>query len=218
MQWQARRSSGAWHETITKATASIHDASVLRRFICTDIDMHSEFDPDVLSEETDPWLSEEKTRLQDYFTLLIELAAARAWSQIQFQVCQPNSMAACLHEDRAIAGQMLQWTKRTWKAILEAEQLVQGNELKKVTRDHVRKMLDHHVCWHKLQVARESDILLEQESWNVDSPRLRDYCVSQFGAPANTKFTLEDLFAHLTSVGKLSSLATPMSKYLVVCH
>ena len=211
MAWQAKRSSGSWHETVTRAVASVNDPDVLQRFLSIDIGMEADT---VMSPETDPWLTDEKKRLSDYFSLLIELGAARSWSQIQFQSCQPNSLAACLHPDRAIAHQMLQWTKRTWTAILDAEKLIAAKKLPIDTHNRVKNMLEKDVCWQSLQVARESYLILEQESWNVDSPGLMDYLKGLFGAPANTKVTLEDLFAHLTSLGKLTSLATAMNKSL----
>ena len=161
-----------------------------------------------------PWLADEKRRLTDFFTLLIELASARAWSQIQFATCQPNGLAACLNPNRAIGQQMIDWSKRIWKAVLAAESLVETNKLPNTVKKELKKILLYDVCWNQLQIARECYLICEKASWDANHPDIQRMAKQMFGGPANTKYTLEDLFAHLTSVGKLSSLATPMNKPL----
>lgn len=166
--------------------------------------------------EDDPWVKEEIEKLKTYLILLVELASARSWSQIMYSHCAPNNLAAIFHSDHRVAQQMLNLHHNVWKGVLQAEEVV-FTPSPGVARDlkaEVRKRLCNDVCWNELQIAREAFVICDSVGWDASDPIIQQMGHRIFGVPANTKFDLEDLFAHLASVSKTSSLATPMSKSL----
>ena len=57
-----------------------------------------------------------------------------------------------------------------------------------------------------------------RNNWQSGNSEIEELTKAIFNNPYCTKYQLEDLFAHLSSVSKLSSLATPMGKHLDVNH
>ena len=79
----------------------------------------------------------------------------------------------------------------------------------------ILKTLLLHLGWNKLQISREILGTGVAEGWKLTiGGQLEHICHSLFAHPANTKHDLEDCFAHLASVAKLSTMATPLGKYL----
>ena len=177
------------------------------------------FGDPVLNDNGVAWLEQEQELLDEYFNLLIELASARSWSQIMFSTHWPHSFASVFHPNPRTAQQLLNHQRQIFQAILQAENVVYGragdNPLPLTTKKIVKTMLDG-VAFNQLQLVREMYLVCERAGWDVNHADIKALAHRCFGAPFNTKYNLEDLFAHLSSVAKLSSLATPMNKPLGV--
>ena len=50
--------------------------------------------------------------------------------------------------------------------------------------------------------------------WNANHEIIQEVALAMTGCPQNTKYDLEDGFAHLSSLSKLSNLSTAMNKSL----
>lgn len=189
----------------------IHDADAISKFITLgDIN-----DSDMTSNPTDTWVLEEKERLGDFWTLLIELASSRCWSQMVFVNVPPYSLAAVLHTDRQVGQQLLTHQKVMWEAILQAEALVyqqKPNVPKAVMTEVNQRLLD--VSLNSFQIAREVCVLCQQCNWDVGEEGIQIMAHQLFGGHCETKYTLEDLFAHLASVQKASHPTRPLNKCL----
>ena len=159
------------------------------------------------------WLDEETERLKSFVSLLVELASSRAWSQSQFVNCAPNNFACVLHRDREIAQQFFNHHKSIWQAVLLAEQCLVHKKLKANVAAIVQERLND-VAWNRLQLARETYVFCCQKQFNADSLEVQETAAELFGVPWNTKYDLEDCFAHLASVNRTHSQATPMNRLL----
>ena len=212
LAWQAQRCAGHWFTFVLESLATIHDPNVVGKFIT--IEVGSVDSPP--EDEDEPWIAEEIQKIKTYMMLLIELASARSWSQIMYSNCSPNNLASIFHPDQRVAQQLLNLNRTVWTGVLAAEGIVYGRDpaVPKDLKAEVRKRLCNDVCWNQLQLAREAFIICDRAGWVVGDPLVQQLGHRMFGVPANTKFDLEDLFAHLASVSKTSSLATPMSKSL----
>ena len=210
MSWQANRCAGHWFSYILKSVGTLHDVSQLGNFISVDMTG----DTSAVEELKEPWLIDEKQRLTNFFSLLVECASARAWSQMMFTNCLPNSFAAAKHDHAPTAGRLLQNIQRVWESVLLAESIVVGKrdatmEVKKGVKERL-----NDICWNQLQLSREIYVECARANWNVHDAKVQLLADRLYGSPYNTKYDLEDAFAHLTSVGKMTSLATGMNKSL----
>ncbi|CAJ1372311.1 unnamed protein product, partial [Effrenium voratum] len=158
----------------------------------------------------EPWFQEEKKKLNNFWSLVTEHAAARCWSQSFFTMCQPNSVAACLHKDPETAKRALRMQKRIWEAVLAAEKAVDSKTTPGPIKTELEKRLVD-ISWHRLQISREICAMCEHTGWTVEA--VREQALYLFGGPANTKYDLEDLFAHLQSVARATNLPTAMNKW-----
>ena len=206
-QWQARRSGGEWFTTVLKSIAQIHDDSVVGRFISCDVPRGRE-----RYTVDEPWLLEEKTRLQDFWTLLSELAAARCWSQIWYSMSLPNP--GVLHENRDSAQLLLNYHRKIWNAVLTVESAVKGPKLPKAVRNILKQRLLDISC-NGSQLARELFLEYTRLSWDASNKELLYMTQQVFGGPCQTKYHLEDLFAHLAKSQKASHQSTTINKFLV---
>ena len=211
-RWQAHRSASEWFGSILQSVGTIHDAGILSKFISCD---SSESLGEATVNDDEPWLKEEQTRLRDYFTLLVELASARVWSQMVFATCPPYSVVAVLHDDHDTGQHVLNRCCNTWRAIVAAENAVKpGCQAEGLSKPMKKAISDRlvDVSFQTFQITREVMALCEACQWNMEHEEIQKLAYRMFGGPCETKFSLEDLFAHLVSVGKLASLATPMNK------
>lgn len=160
------------------------------------------------------WLRDETELLESYVSLLVELASARSWSQMVFTNNLPLAFAGVFHEDPRSAAQLLQYQKRIWEAVLKAETMASDTTVPKRIREELKERL-YDVSWNQLQVSREIYVQCAKSNWEVGDPKIKELSRMCFGGPCNTKADLEDLFAHLASIAKMSTLATPMSKCLL---
>ena len=211
MKFQAGRCAGEWYGYILQSLQTLHSPDDLRHFITVDLGGQDP-EPDGVGFES-PWIKEETSRLESFSRLLIELASARSWSQMMYTNNSPNCFVGVLHP--TLGQQLLNHQKSLWEAILLAERFVHdpSQKIEKHIKRELEKRLED-VCWHELQLAREVFITCASSEWDASNPTVVALAQRIFGVPVNTKFDLEDLFAHLTSVSKMSSLATPMSKHL----
>lgn len=221
MQWQARRAHGAWFQVVLDSLGKIHDMRTLQRINITVNYEPSDSDYNLtLLEPVDPpeWFSDEKQRLNDAFLVAIEIAADRSWNQMLFGTCLPSTFAGVLLDDDSVKVQRhLKFIHTVWDAVLKAEALVVTTANKSI-RDFMKSLLSD-LAWNQMQICRELYVLCCQCQWSMDgtSPsgdHIRTLAMYLHGSPCNTKFDLEDLFAHLVSVGKLTTLATAMNKLL----
>ena len=189
----------------------IPDADAISKFITLgDIN-----DSGMTWKSTHPWVAEEKERLTDFWMLLVELASSRCWSQMVFVNVPPYSLAAVLHTDRQVGQQILTHQKLMWESILQAEALVyqQNPKVSKAVMTEVnQRLLD--ISLHSFQIAREVFILCQQCNWDVGEEGIQTMAHRLFGGHCETKYTLEDLFAHLASVQKASHPTRPLNKCL----
>ena len=197
---------------ILESLGCLHNDDVLSKFISCDSSSYAEGLP-----VNEGWFTEEKERLNCFFNLLVELASARAWSQMPFVNTPPYSIAAVLHEDSTIAQQHMDHCRGIWHSILAAESASSpGRRMEVLNRDVKKAVKDRldDISFQSFQVTREIMALCEECDWKANHPTLQVLAQRVFGGPCETKYGLEDLFAHLTSVAKLSNLTTPFNKCL----
>lgn len=178
------------------------------------------------------WYLEEKSRLETFWNLLVEVAASRSWSQTLFTTTIPAMFAGVLHPDKRTAENQLRHFKMTWDAVLKLESVFSasgGNfqalhtplAAKKQTStdraiQRANKCLGPRladIAWNDWQLSRELYQMCAENQWQL-CDEIYQLARAIFGAPCQTKFELEDVFAHLSSVAKLSTLARPMNKSL----
>ena len=192
--------------------SSIHEFRSIASF-ATLASSYEELGPNDLQEQ---WFLNEKQKLAEYWELLCEFASARCWSQTLFTTTIPNSFAAILHDNEVIAQQHLDLVRNTWNAVLKAERIAVAVDTPRKVKDALKKILADHVVWNRLQISRELLLCCQQGGWTTTNQEIRNTAFGLFANPANTKFDLEDVFAHLASTGRLATMATPFSKNLVV--
>lgn len=205
LEWQGRRASGEWFQPIIQSISTLHDEESLKWFLTVGA-LGDQIPVD------EPWLLEEKKRLETFCYLLVELASARAWSQMMFTNNVPHALVGIMHPSEQVAAQLHSHHQKIWSAVLKAEQMMVDTTVSKEARKLLKSLLMNDLCWQQLQIAREIYITCERAGWVANHPSVITLVNRLFGAPFNTKYDLEDLFAHLVSVAKLSSQATPMGK------
>ena len=197
-----------WFPWVLKSFDAMCDKHALESFgVTTD-------GPREAITELDEWHIEEKGKLKTFFTLLTELAAARCWSQVQFSILIPNTLAGVLSEHDGRARGSLSATREVWNAILKAEEFTKVRGQVALKNLVGARLTD--LCWNRLQIARESYLVCQKDQWRHTGPNIRELALAMFSGPATTKFDLEDGFAHLSSVAKTTTQATPMNKRLGV--
>ena len=215
MSFQAARAIGPeWWRPILESMATIHSAEQIKQFNITceppakPIEPN---DPDPIRDEH--WFQAEKKRLADFWSLLCELASARVWSQTLFSTCIPNLFAGILTDDQELSKRYMLLIRNTWQAIILAESLIspRADRASAKVKKALQKTLKY-VGWHELTVSRELFAVCEAAQWDPQDSQVQLLVKLLFGSPCNTKFDLEDCFAHLASVAKLSTLATPFNR------
>ena len=214
MRFLSGRVAGDWFDYILKSLGTLHQPEALEKFISVDVrgDLSDPGEND-MDQEPPPWIQEETERLQTYVRLLVELASARSWSQFMFVNCCPNNLVGLLHEDPRVAQQLSNYQKSIWEGVLLAERYVHDKSLnipKDLAKELNLRLED--VTWHELQLSREVFIICSAAGWDCTDPKVVELAKRIFSVPWNTKFDLEDLFAHLSSLSSMSSLATAMGK------
>lgn len=216
MQWQAKRVHGAWFNVVLDSLGKIHSQEVLRRINITVSHAPSHLETNLTCfEPVDPpeWFSDEKERLNEAFLVASEIAADRSWNQMLFATCLPSTFAGILLDDALKAQRHLQFIHTVWDAVLKAEDMVLSADATK--RSFMTDLLSD-VAWNQMQICREIYVMGCQCQWQLtfgNDDILRSLAMYMHGCPCKKKFDLEDAFAHLASVSKMTSLATPMNKF-----
>ena len=191
----------------------IHDEAALQRFNVTMSASAGTVGEDD-SFATEAWFQEECDLVDTFWKLLVELASARCWSQVQFTTLQPSALAAVLCADKTAAQRALNQQRAIWGAVIEAEQAASADSnLPPGDRAALVKLLQD-LGWNRLQVAREAMIECTAAGWQASHPQIQAMAKAFFSGPAQTKTQLEDLFAHLASVSRASNLPVAMNKRL----
>ena len=201
---------------ILESLGTLHSPNALQTFITLGGGDQGPGEND-LDEGPVQWIQDETSRLETYVRLLIELASSRAWSQMMYTNCQPNSFVGVLHPDQTLSKQLFTHQQGVWEGVLHAEKCLHDPDLSPKIGKDIKKELEKRledVCWQELQLAREIYIVCASCDWDPSNHDVIQLARRIFGVPWNTKFDLEDLFAHLASVSKMTSLATAMGKPL----
>ncbi|CAE7228362.1 unnamed protein product, partial [Symbiodinium microadriaticum] len=171
--------------------------------------------PTLLPEDPDAseqWFLDECKKLEKYWRVLVEIGSARSWSQIQFHVCQPNSLAVVLLNDRSAAQAGLDVIREVRDAVLAAERAAAADSgTPPADREAISALLQD-LAWNRLQTARESWLVCEEGQWRADDPDIQLQAEHLFSGEANTKWSLEDLFSHLATIARSTNLPTAMNK------
>ena len=209
IQFQADRAAGAWFQTVVETLNLIHSSSALQAFNITTC-QSAEPIQDSDDERDEPWFKDECVKVEGFWKLLTELASARAWSQVQFQVCQPNALAVVLHGDTVLGQQGLRQQEAVWAAVIAAERAVATGSSSPPTVQESLKHVLQDLGWNR----RECLLVCTGAGWVAGDPEVQTQARCIFSGPAQTKWELEDLFAHLASVARSSNLPTAMNKHL----
>ena len=193
------------HETLNL----VHDEKALQRFGITVCETSSIIDEDL----AEGWLVEQREAVDSFWRLLIELASARSWSQMQFVSLQPQALAAVLCTDAATAQRELDKLRVVWGAVAQAEKAVVGKSLQPGQKAALAEVLQD-MGWHRLQVAREVKMECQAAGWQASDEQVQLAARLVCGGPSQTKFQLEDLFSHLISVARAANLPRAMNKWL----
>ena len=73
------------------------------------------------------WGKDQSKNLQAFFKLLLELAAARSWSQIHYVMCVPNVLVRVHDEVTENRERGMAWMRKIWQAVCRAELMVYGD-------------------------------------------------------------------------------------------
>ncbi|CAE7909655.1 unnamed protein product, partial [Symbiodinium necroappetens] len=160
LEFQTRRATGSWYKTVMKTLNLIHDPRALRRFgttISPSAPVVTDDDPRAATQ----WFCSERRKLDDFWSLLTEIASARVWSQIQFATCVPNTLVAALHANSAVANESLQEQRRTWAAVLHTEKLLANQKLEPGIHESLLNLMND-MAWNRLQVARETFLVCQR--------------------------------------------------------
>ena len=207
----AKRAAGAWYGSVQNTLKLVDDPAALKRINIT-VPQGSL----VMAEEEEPqWLRLEKVKLAEFWTLATEIASARSWSQTQFVMCQPHGFAASLHPDEQLANACLREQRRVWECVLIAERAVGPHSELSAGQKQALTSLLQELAWNRIQISREVYLTAQESAWNAGDARIREQAKLLFSGQGNTKFDLEDVFAHLSQVARSSNSNTPMNKPLV---
>ncbi|CAE7252162.1 unnamed protein product, partial [Symbiodinium microadriaticum] len=239
--WAAERATGhGWFRCVLDTLALIHDHDALLACGVTALGPELVL-PDISILETQEWFQDEKeTRLyiarlslvsfdlsfeyldlihnaketlQDFWFYLLELVSKRAWGQIQHAVLCPQMLAAALSADSLAADASMQSMKKTWAAVLRAEevQLHAAGRITPAARASLGLIMGD-LAFNRLSFARECAVVCRMSNWRADYKDVQDLARSLYKKPLNTKHDLEDCFGHLASVHQLTTKASPFNK------
>ncbi|CAE7226220.1 unnamed protein product [Symbiodinium sp. CCMP2592] len=215
IEFQASRAKGSWFSTVVNTLHLIHEPQALQRINITPATAAAILeDDDCLA--TEPWFLDECELVAKFWKLLVELSAARCWSQIQFTTLQPGALAVVLSQDHgpfSTAQRLLDRQQDVWTAVLRAEQAVTPDSKVPPAVKAALTQILQDLGWNRLQVAREAMMECEAGNWKATDRRVQEQARCLFAGPAQTKWDLEDLFAHLVSVSRSANLPVAMNKW-----
>ena len=171
--------------------------------------------PDSSFLEAQEWFRDEQKNLDELWLYLLEVASKRAWGQIQHAALFPQLVAGALSDDKRAAAAAMSAGERLWDAILRAEDMqfhgagIEG--ISAAARVSLGRIMSD-LAFNRQSFARECAVVCRQAQWQHDYKDVQDLARSLYAKPLNTKFDLEDCFAHLSSVHQLTSKASPFNK------
>ncbi|CAE7394742.1 unnamed protein product [Symbiodinium pilosum] len=195
LQWSAARCSGSWLKTVQRTLSMLHQAETLE-----ELGVAAWHNPEPASPD-ESWVLEETVFLNKTWRVLTELASARCWSQAMYSVCLPFTLAPLFgpQETRQPAMDFM----RTLDGALAAAHRIMKNKPGSPQAAAVTALLKD-VWWHTTQIALETIQTARNASFDARNRELRCLAFSCFAGPSNTKFTAEDVFAHLAHVAARS--------------
>ena len=187
----------------------MHDSENLRKLTVTlpTPDMHA-------VDASEDFVARDKDLLQKLFRFSYELASIRCWSQMQFAVQIPHLLAMVHHENHDLRWEAMERADTTWQAFLLAERLVHVDKDPQALRKGGLQDCLKEAAWHQLQLARESYCICRNAHWDPRDAELRLFSWLMYGRPANTKFMLEDVFAHLADISRRHAKNETMQRCL----
>ena len=212
LQWAADRATGhGWFNRVLQTLASIHDPEMLELCGVTAV-------ADVLPGAElagQEWFQQEVQNLMDLWAYLLALASTRTWSEIQHAVLCPQMIACASHTNRQAARAGMDRQRRIWEAVLRAEDVTLNGagDVGGADRKALGAMLND-AAFNRLHFARECAVHCKQAGWDPDYEDIKQLNRAMYSKPLNSKFDLEDTFAHLAAVHKLSTKATQFNKNL----
>ena len=203
--------------TVMETLHLIHDSRALQAFNVT-ASMSATIVQDGDALESESWFLQETEQVATFWKLLVEISSARSWSQIQFTTLQPSALAVVLspdHGPNSFAQQALDQQRDTWLAVVKAERATASNskQLPPNAKNALSSVLQE-MAWNRLQIAREAMVEAMSAGFQATDANLQQQARCLFNGPAQTKFDLEDLFAHLASVARSTNLPVAMNKPL----
>ena len=141
-RWAAQRAARGWRQCISETLQLLHDENFFKRLGLM------RYPGKVLGEEQreEAWVKEELHWAELAYNLCVDIAAARAWSQVMFSTLLPQVLAILLHDSAQAKQGGLAFMRRVATTILEAE--------KKTHIPGIRKCLND-IAFHKTQLVRE---------------------------------------------------------------
>ncbi|CAE7359418.1 unnamed protein product, partial [Symbiodinium sp. KB8] len=205
LKWTAARCSGSWYKTVLRTLVMIHDAAAL-----ADMGLSAWHSAAPASGE-ESWVQEETAFLETAWKVLVEISSARCWSQAMYSTCMPFAMSAVFGPSNT-HGPAMEFIRNLDAGLAEAHRLL-AREPGSATGVAVTALLKD-LWWHTTQLALEGIQTCRDARFSASCSELRSFVFCCFAGPSNTKFTCEDVFAHMAHVTQRSQKgAQVMSKW-----
>ncbi len=114
-----------------------------------------------------------------------------------YSICMPNVLALMFHENTAARTRGMTLIRTLYTAVVKAEALLKAAPANQLTG--LRKLMSD-MSWQDLQLVREAFAVCRDGNWDYDDAETRNLAYALYGGPANTKFTLEEVFNHLKDI------------------
>lgn len=178
----ARASGQTWYSTIMALFQRFSSESTVDMLRLTPASRHVW---DLQEGEDDRSLQREFQLLREYWTLVVQLASNRAWSQAFYGLCFPYCLARL--SDPSSEGLV----EKIARGILRVEQLIENNPKMKALQDLLSAVGTNH--W---LVTREAFVCGINKGWSIQSnTEMKEMVFALFGGPNNTKGALENTFS-----------------------
>lgn len=199
-----------WYGTICETFALATSSTITDRLQLTPNVFNQPMDIDGMEADDD--LKTEKLLLSEFFSLIVNLASNRAWTQAFYGLTFPFCCARLLSAE----GASVTVVSRLARGILKLEKAVNDKPQLEVLQ---RLLADIGTnCW---VVTRECFITGMNANWNIEDPEVLHMCFALFAGPNNTKQTLENTFSSLKDAVKRFNRNTkncgPTTKWCYAC-
>ncbi|CAE7767922.1 unnamed protein product [Symbiodinium necroappetens] len=141
------------------------------------------------------------TKFLQAWLVLLELAAARTWSQVMFTYTPPYCLAS-IFGDAAAGHWSLEWLQRLDAGLAVAQRIRRTSPDTPVAT--ALKGLLRDLWWHATPLSLELLQCARDAHFDKNDANLRLLCFGMYAGPSNTKHSAEDVFAHLTHVQQRS--------------